>query len=264
MKKGILFLFAFSSVFTSAFAVDALRYSENNQGYASFDISMPIDATGYTLQGKNLKGGNLTFSNRGNYVAPFLAHETGDFELPTSVSAKGKPFIKTNIHYNAIKFIDPIGVYNLFIKIGTATRTEIVSGLDPFVLKDGSYTWSAPIFSFGTETNDVNDKSENRQFMEVASGAGDPSNHNGMYTLQFYLFTQGNGDTAIAEHPQKTARLEAVLKGAYATDYTCHADGVWGSGGSDPYRTLTGACHGSTMTFPAGPNLDYEYCSFQY
>lgn len=140
MKKGILFLFVFFSIFTNTFATDHLLYTENNQGYASFDISMPIDATGYTLHGNNLKGGNIQFADQGVLVSDFLAHETGDVQLPVSTSLDGKPLIKTTMHYDVIKFIDPIGLHNFFIKIGTATRTEKVSGLDPYVLKDGSYT----------------------------------------------------------------------------------------------------------------------------
>ncbi|OGT40744.1 MAG: hypothetical protein A3E81_04505 [Gammaproteobacteria bacterium RIFCSPHIGHO2_12_FULL_36_30] len=244
----------------NAFSTE-ISYSENNRGLASFDISMPIDATGFTLHGKNLKGGDVQFSDQGNYVAPLLAHETGDFELPTSISSDNKPLIKTTINYNAIKFINPNGVSNFFIKIGVAARTEKVSGLDPFVLKSGTYTWQVPIFSVGTESDDVNNKSENKQFIEVGTG-NSPEKHNGMYTQQFYLYTQGNGNNSIAEHPQKTDESNMILKKTYTTQFTCHADGVWGAGGSDPYRTITGKCNGTVMTFPAGPNLDYEYGTF--
>jgi len=257
----IIFFIILISVIANAFSTE-ISYSENNRGLASFDISMPIDATGFTLHGKNLKGGDVQFSDQGNYVAPLLAHETGDFELPTSISSDNKPLIKTTINYNAIKFINPNGVSNFFIKIGVAARTEKVSGLDPFVLKSGTYTWQVPIFSVGTESDDVNNKSENKQFIEVGTG-NSPEKHNGMYTQQFYLYTQGNGNNSIAEHPQKTDESNMILKKTYTTQFTCHADGVWGAGGSDPYRTITGKCNGTVMTFPAGPNLDYEYGTFK-
>lgn len=256
--KWMLFLLIIFSVVTNTFAA---QYSENNHGYASFDISMPIDATGYTLHGKHLKGGNIQFADYGVLVSDLLAHETGDFELPVSITPNSKPLIKTAIHYSAIKFINPSGINNLFIKIGTATRTQTVSELDPYVLKNGTYTWQVPIFSAGTESDDVNQRAENMQFMQVGTGKG-PAQHNSMYTQQFYLYLQGKGNTGIAAHPEKTAAF-GLLKKSYATQFTCHADGVWGAGGSDPYRTLTGHCNGSATTFPAGPNLDYEYGTFQ-
>lgn len=266
-NKRILFILLTTGLITNTFAIDpSSPYSENNQGYASFDISMPIDATGYTLHGKNLKGGNIQFNNQGVLVSDLLANETGDFELPISTTTDNKPLIKTTVHYNAIKFINPSGINNLFIKIGTAARTQVVSGLDPFVLKDGTYTWNVPIFSVGTESNDVNKHSENKQFMEVGTGLGSPSNHNGMYTEQFYLYLKGTGNTGIAGHPEKVAPSNTVLAKSDITHFTCHADGIWGGGGkhpSDPYRTMTGNCNGSTTTFPAGPNLDYDYGTFQ-
>ena len=261
--KRILFLLITTGLITNTFAIDpSSPYTENNQGYAAFDISMPIDATGYTLHGNNLKGGNIQFNNQGMLVTDLLASETGDFELPISTTADNKPLIKTNIHYSAIKFINPSGINNLFIKIGLATRTETVSGLDPFVLKNGTYAWQVPIFSFGTESNDVKDNSGNTQFMQVGTGDG-PSHHNGMYTQQFYLYLKGTGNTGIAGHPEKIAPLNTVLAKSDTTHFTCHADGIWGAGGSDPYRTVIGNCNGSTTTFPAGPNLDYDYGTFQ-
>lgn len=267
MKKGLLLSCAFLSFLPlclTAFASEEKPYSEQNHGYASFDISMPIDATGYTLQGKQLKGGMLHFSDQGDSIADFLAHETGYFQMPTSTSLSGKPFIKTAVHYDAIKFMVPSGTHNLFIKIGTALRTETVSDLDPFVLKNGTYTWRVPFFAVGSENDDVQNKAENKQFIEIGTGDG-PSHHNGMYTQQFYLYTQGNGNLSIAGHPQKTANLDFVLKKPYQTHFDCHADGIWGGGGkhpSDPYRTMTGQCSGESTTFPAGPNLDYEYGTF--
>lgn len=256
--KRILF-FILSAITINTFATT--NYVENNAGKVSFDVSMPIDATGYTLQGKNLKGGNIQFADHGTVVSDLLADETGDFELPIATASNNQPLIKTTIHYHAIKLINSSGINNLFIKIGIANRTQHVSGLDPFVLKNGTYTWQVPFFSVGIETNDVAQKSENNQFIQVGTGNG-PSHHNGMYTQQFYLYSQGTGNTGIAGHPQKTAHLQDVLAKPYSTNFNCHADGVWGAGGSDPYRTMTGLCHGSTMTFPAGPNLDYEYGTF--
>ena len=236
-------------------------YADQNQGAVSFDVSMPIDATGYTLHGKNLQGGPLKFTDKGAYIAPLLAYETGHFQLPTSFSPAGQPFIETNVHYKAIKLINPNGIDNLFIKIGVAERTQKVFNLDPYVLKNGTYTWSVPIFAFGKEANDVNDKSKNWQLMQVATG-NDPSKHNGMYTLEFYLLTQANGSLPISAHPTTTPLSPEILSEAYTTRVTCSSDGLWGDGGSDPYRTLQGKCQGSIKTFPAGPNLDYEYGSF--
>ncbi len=236
----------------------SLQYSENNHARVSFDVSMPIDATGYTLHGKNLTGGNIQFTDQGKIISPLLSYETGHFELPVATSAENKPLIKTNINYKAIKFINPNGIDNLFIKVGVADRTQTVSGLGPYVLKDGTYTWQVPIFSVGKESNDVNNKSENWQLMQVGTGKG-PSQHNGMYDLEFNLYSMANGDTSIAGHPQNTAQLNEILSHPYTTHFNCHADGMWGGGGSDPYRTIENVCHGSTTTFPAGPNLDYEY-----
>lgn len=264
MKKGLVSLCVFSALCSSVFASTEKTYSENNHGYASFDISMPIDATGYTLQGTHLKGGSLHFADQGKSVGDFLAYETGYFQLPTSISHSGKPFIKTNVRYDAVKFIVPSGTHNLFIKIGTASRTETVSDLDPFVLKNGTYTWRVPFFAVGFENNTVKDQRENKQLIEIGTGDG-PSHHNGMYTQQFYLYTLGEGDAPITAHPQKAANLDAVLKKPYQTQFTCHAEGIWGGGGkhpSDPYRTMTGQCHGESTTFPAGPNIDYEYGTF--
>src|SRR3990167_9264171 len=77
-KKIILALLLFVAI-TTAFAVNAsaLQYIDDNQANVSFDISMPIDSTGYTLRGKNLTGGHTQFTDQGIFVAPFLAHETG-------------------------------------------------------------------------------------------------------------------------------------------------------------------------------------------
>ncbi|PIZ03435.1 MAG: hypothetical protein COY58_09765 [Gammaproteobacteria bacterium CG_4_10_14_0_8_um_filter_38_16] len=258
-NKWTLFFLILIGFVVNTFALPS--YLENNQGEVAFDISNPIDATGYTLQGKHLKGGDIHFQSKGVYVAPLLAHDWGNFKLPTSLSLKNKPLIKTTVNYSAIKFIDPVGIHNLFIKIGMASRTQVVSGLDPYVLKKGIYTWRVPIFAVGIEHNDVDGKTENRQFMQVGTGDG-PSHHNGMYTQQFYLYLRGKGNAGIAAHPQKTARLNTVLQKPVSAHFTCHADGIWGGGGSDPYRTMTGQCQGNTMTFPAGPDLDYEYGSF--
>lgn len=247
---------------SNIFAINpASQYSENNQARVSFDVSMPIDATGYTLHGKNLTGGNIQFADQGKIISPLLSYETGDFELPIVTSTKNKPLIKTNIHYKAIKFINPNGTDNLFIKVGVADRTETVSDLDPYVLKNGVYTWQVPIFSIGKEKNDVNGKRENAQLMQVGTGKG-PSHHNGMYDLEFYLYSMANGDTSITGHPQTTAQFDEILSHAYTTQFNCHAEGMWGGGGSDPYRTIEGRCHGSATTFPAGPNVDYEYGTF--
>ena len=251
----------FISAIATIFAEDgSSSYSENNQGYASFDISMPIDATGYTLHGHNLQGGSIQFTDQGVFISDELAYETGSFEMPISTDLKSNPLIKTTVHYNAVKLINPNGIQKLFIKIGRATRTQVVSGLDPFVLKDGSYTWSVPIFAFGRQI-----QSENTQFMQVGTSDGDPSKHNGMYTQEFYLYTRAQGaQRSAAGHVPKTDSSGCFgIKAAYMANFTtCHADGIWGAGGSDPYRTITGACKGETITFPAGPNLDYEYGTF--
>jgi len=262
MIKNILFFVIVSATITNTFATDASSlYSDDNHANVSFDVSMPIDASGYTLHGKNLTGGNIQFMDHGSYVAPFLAHETGDFETPTVTSLDNKPLIKTMIKYDAIKFINPTGINNFFIKVGTATRTQVVSDLDPHVLKNGSYTWQVPIFAVGTESDTVDHKSSNRQLMQVGTTGG-PASTNAMYTQEFYLYSHSNGDAAIAEHPQNTARINEILPKPYTTNFTCHAHGIWGSGGADPFRTITDDCHGSSTTFPAVPNLDYEYGTF--
>ncbi len=238
------------------------QYTEQNQAIVSFDVSMPIDATGYTLHGNNLTGGCIQFSNHGTSIAPLLAHETGEFETPTVTNLKNTPLIKTKIKYNAIKFINPNGIDNIFIKIGTATRTQTVAGLDPYVLKDGTYTWEVPIFSFGKESDTVDHKSSNFQFIEVGSNPSYPAQTNAMYTQQFFLYSQGNGNTAIVGHPITSPNLNHALPKPYTDHYQCHADGLWGSG-ADPYRTIKGDCKGYSTTFPAGPNLDYEYGAFE-
>lgn len=238
-----------------------VTYAEKNQANVSFDVSMPIDASGYTLHGKNLSGGNIVFANSGIYVAPFLAREKGSFNTPTATSSDNKPLIKTSIKYDAIKLINPVGINNFFIKAGTATRTQVVYGLDPHVLKNGTYTWQVPIFAVGTESDTVDHKRSNRQFMQVGATGG-PASANVMYTQEFYLYSQGSGNVPIAEHPEKTARLNDILPNAFTTHFTGHAHGIWGSGGADPYRKIIGICHGSSTTFPAGPNLDYECGSY--
>ncbi len=249
---------------TSALSLSLSHYSEQNQGIVSYDVSMPIDSTGYTLIGKNLKGGPVRFNDKGDYVTRFLASETGSFVLPIVANLKDKPLIKTSIHYKAIKLINPNGIDNFFIKVGTATRTQKVSGLDPKVLKDGSYTWQVPFFSVGKESDSVNHKSENLQFIQVGSSNEGPGSNNEMYTEKFYLYLQGNGNAAIVEHPQRTARLDEILSKPYSNQIACKVDGLWGSGGDDPYRTIQGHCSGSSTTFPAGPNLDYVYGTFKF
>lgn len=240
-----------------------IKYIQHNHGIVSFDISMPVDSTGYLLHGKNLKGGNLQFINQGAYIAPLLAYEKGIIHLPVSMTDSNKPLINTNIKYNAIKFINPNGISNLFIKVGTAIRTQKVSGLDPTVLKDGTYTWQVPIFSVGKESDTVKKKSENLQFMEVGS-IDDPSHHNEMYTQAFHLYLQGSSDSMIVGHPISVSLEPAILKNSYMDRTSCHADGLWGAGGDDPYHTITGSCSGSTHTYPAGPNLDYVYGTFKF
>lgn len=65
----LLFLFW---IITNTFANNTALapYTEENNAHVSFDISMPIDATGYTLYGRNLTGGNIQFTDRGNPIAP--------------------------------------------------------------------------------------------------------------------------------------------------------------------------------------------------
>ena len=260
-----MFVLLLSIAVTNAFAAETptSKYTDDNQANVSFDVSMPIDATGYTLQGKNLTGGNIQFTDHGIFVAPFLAHETGEFTLPVSTDLNNNPLIKTTIQYNAIKLINPIGINNFFIKIGTATRTQTMSGLDPFVIpKSGTYTWEVPFFAVGVENDTVDHKSSNRQMIEVGSGDA-PDDHNSMYTQQFYVYSKADGNTAISSQPEKASTADETLSKTVAAKFSCKAEGIWGAGGSDPYRTIIGDCSGSTMTFPAGPNLDYEYGTFK-
>lgn len=263
MKKKWIFLRVVSLLGMSlpVFAVTS-DYIDHNRGVVSFDVSMPIDATGYTLQGNNLTGGNLQFVDQGEIISPLLSRETGQFELPVVTSKKNIPLIKTNIEYNAVKFINPNGIDNIFIKVGVANRTQTVFGLDPYVLKNGTYTWQVPFFAIGKEKSTVNNRRENWQMIQIGTGRG-PSHHNGMYTLEFYLYSQATGNRPITGHPQTTSQQDEILSGAETTGFNCVAHGMWGGGGSDPYRTMIGNCHGVTTTLPAGPNLDYEYGTFQ-
>lgn len=235
-----------------------ITYVDQNKALVSFDVSMPVDATGFTLKGKNLKGGVIHFQDRGAYLTPLLAVEEGNFDNPTVFSPNIKPLIKTHISYHAIKFINPNGTDNLFIKIGIAQRTETVSELDPYVLKPGTYTWQVPFFARGRESDTLQGNSENQQFIQIGTGHG-PSHHNGMYTIEYYLYAMATGNLPISAHPQRISGLENVLEKATRTHFNCAAKGIWGGGGSDPYRTMQGDCHGFSRTFPAGPNLDYEY-----
>ncbi|MCB1827812.1 MAG: hypothetical protein KDH94_05225, partial [Coxiellaceae bacterium] len=259
-KAPPLFMIILSTM--STLPNNAMAYIENNYGYASFDISMPIDSTGYLLHGKNLKGGNVIFSDHGKQITPLIAHETGKIELPVPKNTKGQPLIKTQISYDAMKFITPSGIDNLFIKIGIANRKQQVSGLDPSVLKDGTYQWKAPFFSFGKENNTVNHKRQNMQFIEVGSTGG-PASKNVMYTQDFYLYTKGKGNLTISGHPISTNQFNLILRKNKVHRFKCYAKGLWGAGGADPYRKITGQCSGLTTTYPAGPNIDYEYGSFQ-
>jgi hypothetical protein len=258
-SKAIPFLVAIMLPFIGY--ASSLHYSEVNQAKVSFDVSHPIDATGYTLQGHHLTGGSIEFFDHGTYINQSLSHETGQFELPTVTTLANKPLIKTNVNYTAIKFINPTGINNLFIKIGTATRTQKVSGLDPQVLKNGTYTWKVPFFTFGKESNTVNHKRRNIQFIQVGSTGG-PASNNVMYTQDFYLYSEGKGNTAISGHPISHIRSSDVLSKAHVDYFNCRADGLWGAGGADPYRTLKGHCKGFATVFPAGPNLGYEYGVF--
>ncbi len=265
INRTALLLLAIQYLFTSVCTADEpspSSYVEHNRGTVSFDVSMPIDATGFTLQGKNLKGGDVQFINRGSFIAPRLAHEVGEVRLPVVTSPDGKPLITTKFDYQAVKFIDPIGIDNFFIKVGMANRTQTVDGLDPKVLKDGTYTWRVPIFAAGKESDTVDGQSSNYQFMQVGMTGG-PASSNVEYTQEFYLYSQADGDTPIPGHPVRTVREGDILPKARTAFFTGHADGLWGGGGADPYRTVTGQFTGSTTTFPGGPHLDYEYGTLQ-
>ena len=48
-------------------------YTDINKGVVSFDVSMPIDATGYTLKGDHLKGGKIQFKDNGIYISTLLS-----------------------------------------------------------------------------------------------------------------------------------------------------------------------------------------------
>jgi len=260
---GLLFTITISTTLNT-FAEPLLAsntYTDHNRGIVSFDVSMPIDATGYALRGKHLKGGGIEFTDHGTMLSPLIAHETGYFQLPVVSTAKAnKPLIQTTIMYNAIKLIDPIGLGNFFIKIGVASRKQIVSGVDQFALKDGTYTWQVPIFSAGRENGAIHHHTHNIQFMQVGSTGG-PSTQNDIYTKDFYLYTHGNNKSALVGHPIDSSRSKEILKSPYKTHYTCHVHGIWGSR-ADPYRKIKGQCKGSSMTFPAAPNMDYEYGTF--
>ena len=240
------------------------KYTENNTANVSFNVSMPIDSTGFILQGNNTMGGITQFTDNGFYFNSLLAKESGAIEPPVVTNKQGKTAIKTTVNYKAIKFINPNGVNNLFIKVGMGTRTQTVNGLDPKILKDGTYTWQAPIFAIGHESDTVDNKSHNIQFMQVGSVHGGPASANVEYTQDFYLYSKGNGNTAIMGQPVKTDQSNLVLSKPYTTHYACNVDGLWGAGGADPYRTITGKCQGTATTQPAGPNLDYEYGSFTF
>lgn len=96
--------------------------------------------------------------------------------------------------------------------------------------------------------------------MEVGSSGG-PSKQNDIYTRAFTVYTKDYNKFPIIGHPIRSARSEDILKTAIHATYTCHADGIWGSK-ADPYRTIKGKCEGSTITFPAAPNMDYVYGTF--
>ena len=253
----------FHGFVTSLCGADELSsYVEQNRGVVSFDVSMPIDATGFTLKGKNLKGGKIEFRSRGTYLSHRLAHETGEFHLPVVMSSDGRPLIATKIEYEAIKLVAPIGLDNFFIKIGTANRSQTVAGLDPTILKDGTYTWRVPIFAAGKESDTVDGTSRNEQFMQVGMTGG-PASGNVEYTQEFYLCTQGDGTTPISRDRESMAKAGETLAKARVDLFSAEVHGLWGSGGADPYRTISGQCTGSSTTFPAGPNLDYEYGTYR-
>jgi len=240
-------------------------YATHNTAYVSFDVSMPIDSTGWVLEGHNLTGGDIEYKDEGSYISPLLAHETGKFKAPVVKNNQMKTMMKTTVDYNAIKFINPNGINNLFIKAGMGKRTQhVFKGLDPTILPEGVYTWKAPIFSYGIEHDTVDKKTSNIQFMQVGSIDDGPKKmkNNMMYTQDFYLYSRGTGNTPIPGQPIKSDQGAKVLSGSYESKFSCQADGLWGAGGDDPYRTVSGDCEGSSTTMPAGPNLDYEYGSF--
>lgn len=237
---------------------DDVTFTDFNHGIVSFDISMPIDYTGQRLQGKNLTGGIIKYTDKWHRVTPFLALEQGNFQLPTSKSATGKPYIKTRVKYSAIKFINPIGLGNFFIKIGIASRFQKLTRVDQFALKDGTYTWQVPIFATGREKNTVNNQTKNMQFLQVGSA---PSGQNAIYSKDFFIYTQGKNQKSIIGHPVSSSRSQAILKKPYTTHFACVAHGIWGEN-ADPYRKTSGHCTGRIHTFPAGPNMDYEYGTF--
>lgn len=258
-RLSIVLSLVLSFVSIDLMADAARTYEEANQGYVSFDVSMPIDSTGFTLHGKNLEGGNIQFSDSGMLLSPLLASETGTLNPPVPTDARGNSYIKTTVQYNAIKFMNPNGINNLFIKVGMGKRTQQVRGLDPKVLKDGTYTWPAPIFAVGRETDTVSNKSTHMQFMQVGSLHGGPASTNVEYTQNFYVYSRGNGSMPISAQPIKLWDAGAILSKPFSSHLDCQVDGLWGGGGADPYRTLTGSCGIDSTTFPAGPNLDYDY-----
>ena len=264
MDKKIVLLFLSISMIPRCAASSAppSTYVTDNKAYVSFDVSMPIDSTGYTLKANNLTGGTIQYQDQGSYISPLLAYETGKFEAPIVNEGQEKSLIKTDIAYSALKFINPNGINNLFIKVGMGSRTQRVSGLDPTVLKDGVYTWKAPIFAYGTEHDTVDRTASNLQLMQVGSINAGPAKNNMMYTQDFYVYSRGLADTRIPGQPLTSDRAGEVLTRAYQSNFSCQAEGLWGAGGDDPYRTVTGVCQGAATTIPAGPNLDYEYGSF--
>ena len=64
--KRILLLSVITlAIVSTAISANTLtQYTENNRANVSFDVSMPIDATGYTLHGKNLTSGHIQFTDR--------------------------------------------------------------------------------------------------------------------------------------------------------------------------------------------------------
>ncbi|MDF1760965.1 MAG: hypothetical protein P1U40_10550 [Coxiellaceae bacterium] len=254
---SICSLVFFDPVYAAKPACEALQ---SNSGDVLFDISQPVDASGYQLHGKNLEGGNIQYGSNATCLYPRLQQVAGQFMLPVAYNRHEKPLIETHVKYRAIQFITPIGLKNLYIDVGSGMRRQNVSGLDPKVLKKGIYHWRVPVFAVGYAKNDVKQHAQSKQFMMVAG----VERSNAIYTQQFYLFTQGKSDHTITEHPIHQAAIGEILPTNYAMNLQGYADTNWRAFG-DPVITqgaLGGFVRGDVQTFPGGPSLDYEVGHF--
>lgn len=249
ITKALIFILLYLMITNAtAYLNSTLPYKEIGQGIAKFDISKPIDVTGFTLKGYHLEGGKASIHALGHQFTPFLSFERGSIQIPTSMNLEKAPYIKTQVNYSAIK----IKKNTLFIKAGIADRIQEVSNLDPSILKDGTYHWRVPFFAFGILHPQTNTKIEIRQFTQI----GGIERSNAMYTKDIAIISHGKLIQTLADRRNNFVSPSNIITRFWG-DYYGYGSVNWkafGDAGAVSHDQ-GGAIEGKSTSISAIPNL---------